>query len=475
MPDLEGNSENSLPVTDRRAHVRRRALPLAYVDLGENNGGIVLNISAGGLAIAAVEVIHEEHLPRMRFQLPQTNVQVEASGHIAWTGESKKSAGVRFVDLSAEAASQINDWLTSHASEVEAPPRKVETHTSARRPFSTLMATEQVTPAPKPAATVPNEEQQTAAPKPAATVPNEEQQTAALPGSSFTAALQKTRASAATLFPVESTEAVQNSNRLHGGQIFSLGRDTPVPERRWWALTALVSLFAVISFVAGMAAGGGGWDGVLRVIGGKSATESQPARGGGASDAATQQSAPAPIVDGAAKSRNETPSSKPPDPKAALSNSAGNRSSVPSSPSTSAGRTAPKENSQVLLNLPESPVSASASVAITSRRSIQIVPESASQAAQAGQNVQIGQLFYRVEPFYPPDAERQGIEGMVEIHASVGRDGKIKSAESVSGPRQLAEVAVRAVRQWRYKPTMFNGQPIESEVDVKMTFRLPRQ
>lgn len=465
MPDTEGNLEVTLPVPDRRAHVRRRALPLAYVDLGEYNGGIVLNISAGGLAIAAAEAIHDEHLPRMRFQLPQTNVRVEASGHVAWTGESKKSAGVRFVDLSAEAATQINDWLTAAASEVEAPPHREEVHTTARRPFTSLMA---------PVAGAPAPDQEIPAPKSAAPTSIEEKHTAApVPGSSFAAALQKTRASAATIFPATGEETAPHLTYPHSEQIFSAGREPSAPERRWWALTALVSLFAVISFVAGMAAGGGGWDGVLRLIGGKSASETQPVVAGNAAEPAPPQGALAPNAEAATKSESEEPSPRSQAPPSAPLKAPADRTSAQPPVSISIGRSAPKENSPLTLNLPESPVSASASVAITSRRSIQVVPENAAPASQQGQNVQIGQLFYRVEPFYPPEAEQQGIEGTVEVHASVGRDGKIMNAESVSGPRPLADAAVKAVREWRYKPTLFNGQPIESEVVVKMTFRLP--
>jgi protein TonB len=61
------------------------------------------------------------------------------------------------------------------------------------------------------------------------------------------------------------------------------------------------------------------------------------------------------------------------------------------------------------------------------------------------------------------------------VHATVGRDGRVRTAEVVSGLPALSETAMKAVREWRYKPTLLNGQPIESEVDVKMTFRLPRQ
>jgi TonB family protein len=458
MSDTQGYSESTLPIPDRRAHLRRRPLPLAYVDLGENNGGIVLNISAGGLAIAAVEVLHEEHLPRMRFQLPQSNVRVEATGQIAWTGESKKEAGVRFVDLSEEAAAQINNWLSSEASESEPPPLREDVHTSARHPFSALMAAAPVAPTHEPAM-----------PRPAA----ERQIEDWIPGRSFTAALQKTKAPIGTPPPVQSLAVAEEPKTAQAGQIFSAGMDLGASQRRWWALTALISLFAVISFVAGMAAGGGGWDGVLRLLGRKSTLAGEPAQVAEAAGRSALEGAPASAADGAPKPGTDSSSAKSQDPKAASRNAAPNHSSGASTPVAPTGRASQKDSSDLLLKLPETPVSASASVAITSRRSIQVAPESAAQTTQQGQNVQIGQLFYRVEPFYPPDAERQGIEGTVEVHASVGRDGRIRSVQASSGPPQLTEAAVNAVREWRYKPTLLNGQPIESDVDVKMTFRLP--
>ncbi|MGH9712573.1 MAG: TonB family protein [Candidatus Acidiferrales bacterium] len=451
MSETQGNQESTLAIPDRRMHARRPALPLAYVELGENNGGIVLNISAGGLAFAAVEVIHEEHLPKMRFQLPQTNIRVEATGQIAWTGESKKAAGVRFVDLSEEAAAQINGWLSSEAAEPVTPPHRDDVHATARRPFTSLMA-------PEPPATAPAIEKHVTAP---------------VPGSSFAAALQRTRAPAATLFPEQPAEAPEESKDAQAGQIFSTTGHHSAPERRWWALTALVSLFAVISFVAGMATGGGGWDGVLRLIAGKSAGERESAKALDTSDGSRQPIAPASVPGGAPEISSATPSTKSRDPNGPSPNPAANRTPVTPTSPTPAGRAAQRENSALLLQLSESPISASASVAITSRRSVQVAPDRAPPTAQQAQNIQIGQLFYRVEPFYPPDAERQGIEGTVLVHASVGRDGKVRSAEILSGPPQLGEAAVNSVREWRYKPTLLNGQPIESDVDVKMTFRLP--
>jgi TonB family protein len=460
MSETQGYSEGTLPIPNRRAHLRWRDLPLAYVDLGKNNGGIVLNISAGGLAIAAAEVLREEHLLRMRFQLPQTNVRVEATGQIAWTGDSRKEAGVRFVDLSEEAATQINHWLSSGAVECEPPSRREDVHTSARRPFSALMDAGPATRTLEPAT-----------PKPAL----ERQIEDWIPGRSFTAALQKTRAPMATAPAVQSMVMAEEPKYTPTGQIFTAGMDLRPSQRRWWAWIALVSLFAVISFVAGVAAGGSGWDGVLRLLGRKRALVSEPAQVADAAGQSALEGSPAAVADGAARQGADSSSVKPQDLDGASRNAATDRSSAVMTPVAPIGRASQMGNSQFLLNLPDTPVSASASVAITARRSIQVAPENAAQTTQQGQNVQIGQLFYRVEPFYPPDAKRQGIEGTVEVRATVGRDGRIRSVQASNGPPQLAEAAVNAVREWRYKPTLLNGQPIESDVDVKITFRPPRQ
>jgi TonB family protein len=460
MSETQGYSETTLPIPNRRAHSRWRDLPLAYVDLGKNNGGIVLNISAGGLAIAAAEVLREDHLLRMRFQLPQTNVRVEATGQIAWTSESRKEAGVRFVDLSEEAARQINNWLSSGAVESEPPSRREDVHTSARRPFRALMEAEPATRTPEPAV-----------PKPAL----ERQIEDWIPGRRFTAALQKTRAPMATPPAVQGALMAEEPRYTQTRQILTAGMDLGASERRWWALIVLVSLFAVSSFVAGVAAGGSGWDGVLRLLGRKRAHASEPAQAADAAGQSALEDSPAAVADGAARQGTDGSSVPPQDLNGASHHAATDHSSAVMTPVVPMGRASQMDNSQFLLNLPDTPVSASASVAITARRSIQVAPESAAQTTQQGQNVQIGQLFYRVEPFYPPDAKQQGIEGTIEVRATIGRDGRIRSVQASNGPPQLAEAAVNAVREWRYKPTLLNGQPIESYVDVKITFRPPRQ
>ena len=82
-------------------------------------------------------------------------------------------------------------------------------------------------------------------------------------------------------------------------------------------------------------------------------------------------------------------------------------------------------------------------------------------------------LSYRVEPAYPPEAQKQQIEGVVKIQQVVGTDGRVRSVKLLSGPPLLVTAALEAARYWRYLPALLNGQPVETEQDVEINFRLP--
>jgi TonB family protein len=125
------------------------------------------------------------------------------------------------------------------------------------------------------------------------------------------------------------------------------------------------------------------------------------------------------------------------------------------------------------LSLPERSVSASGSVAISSQRSFAVPAESSQAASQPEKNLQVGQLVNLVDPVYPPDAEQKHIEGTVRLHATIGMDGSIKDLQPLSGPPSLLPAALTAVREWRYNPTLLNGQPIETQEDISLVFRLP--
>jgi TonB family protein len=99
-------------IPDRRRHLRQRVRSLTYIDLGQNNGGIILNISEGGFALQAATILTSDHFPRMRIKLPGCSDWVEASGEVTWTSESGKEAGVRFAEISDDARFQIRQWVS---------------------------------------------------------------------------------------------------------------------------------------------------------------------------------------------------------------------------------------------------------------------------------------------------------------------------------------------------------------------------
>jgi len=89
-------------------------------------------------------------------------------------------------------------------------------------------------------------------------------------------------------------------------------------------------------------------------------------------------------------------------------------------------------------------------------------------------NLQIGPVVSRVEPLYPLEAVHEHMEGTVKLHVIIGLSGAVDRVELKNGPILLANAARVAVQQWRYRPTLLRGVPVESEEDITVVFRLPR-
>lgn len=83
-----------------------------------------------------------------------------------------------------------------------------------------------------------------------------------------------------------------------------------------------------------------------------------------------------------------------------------------------------------------------------------------------------GNLIRRVEPQYPPIAKQIHLEGSVILKAIISREGNIERLEVASGPGVLARAAKEAVGQWKYRPYLLNGEPIEVETEITVNFVL---
>ena len=81
-------------------------------------------------------------------------------------------------------------------------------------------------------------------------------------------------------------------------------------------------------------------------------------------------------------------------------------------------------------------------------------------------------LIHRVEPVYPTLAKQIGRAGRVELRAVIATDGTIQSLEVVSGDPLFYQSAMDAVRQWRYKPTVLNGEPVEIDTFITVVYNM---
>lgn len=83
-----------------------------------------------------------------------------------------------------------------------------------------------------------------------------------------------------------------------------------------------------------------------------------------------------------------------------------------------------------------------------------------------------GMLVYKVIPTYPVVAQAARVSGTVALQATISRTGAIENLRVVSGPTMLQQAARDAVKQWRYRPYILNGQPVEVETTVNVQFTL---
>jgi periplasmic protein TonB len=83
-----------------------------------------------------------------------------------------------------------------------------------------------------------------------------------------------------------------------------------------------------------------------------------------------------------------------------------------------------------------------------------------------------GLLIHRVQPVYPPSAKENHIEGTVVLQAVVGTDGQIADLTPISGPTELTQAALDAVKQWQYRPYVLSGEPAEAVMRITVNFKL---
>jgi protein TonB len=101
------------------------------------------------------------------------------------------------------------------------------------------------------------------------------------------------------------------------------------------------------------------------------------------------------------------------------------------------------------------------------------VPKVATpQRVRVSSGVQSGLLVRKVAPQYPPLARQARIQGTVVLQAQISKEGNIENLQLISGHPMLAPAAIEAVKQWKYRPYLLNGEPVEVETQVQVNFTL---
>jgi TonB family protein len=454
MSDTGEHPEGSLHTPERRLQPRLRVSSLAYIDLGEDNGGILLNIGEGGVAVQLAMPLLGDDLPQIRLQLPQSKNRIEISGEIAWVSESKKEAGIHFVRVPEDARNQIGEWISLESSSTEfqrgtdtvaekgkQPPAIATTHHSKSPIAQDLTPGVRVEKRMAYSVLFPNADTNSHRPT--------------------TSVLAPVRAAQTPRPTGESEQTLREQIALSS---VNLGAE----RWGWWALAVLTGALLAISFAIGVAIGHGALEKWPMKIEEMKQAKSEPAKGIEAAPANLIAAAPNPPQGNVP----QTPVGNLPPQH--LDSKVASKSGALNEPlgEISVGA-AGKGSPSFTLNLPEEAVSASASVAISSRRSVPMPLGFVPQNPLRDTNLSVGKLAKHVGPVYPPAAERQHLEGIVRLHAVIGKDGRIRRLEPVSGPPLLVREAMNAVREWRYEPTLLDGQPIETREDIRLIFRVP--
>ena len=94
------------------------------------------------------------------------------------------------------------------------------------------------------------------------------------------------------------------------------------------------------------------------------------------------------------------------------------------------------------------------------------------ERVRVSQGVVSGLKVREVKPVYPPIAKTARVQGNVVLQAEISKEGTIQNLRVLSGPPLLIQSALDAVKQWRYRPYVLNGEPVEVETTITVMFSL---
>ena len=439
-------------VPERRRNSRVKVGSLLPVDLDRENGGIVLNLSEGGLRVRVVGRLETEEMTHLRFTLPEWKNGINTLGQIAWVDEARTGGGVRFCSLAEESQQQIKQWLA-----LNAPPGETQPQTTPIQPKAT-------DPGKSPAGHT--EVMSSVAAQP----PPEE---------SFTVAGE--------FHPLLTESATFREFKLKKQQ--SLEQAAREEFRRRLIRAGVLACLLIVAVAAGAVLYHFQRERIKGFLGAikeqLSASGAWPSKGGQTTTTTTPESKSAPRAArrGPSKAQPGT-ERKPAIPSAAV---AGSEAPTPSKRSGPPQLEVLEENGQRRLipyrggpvtrlkDWPGARVEVRRDVLMSRvASSPEPAPATTSTAPSAGgpRETTDGAAEQQQTPAYPLPALQNNVQGTVVLRAVIGKDGAVQNVQLVNGPPVLASAVLDAVRRWRYKPYLRNGEPVEVERRIIIEFTI---
>jgi TonB family protein len=464
---------------NRRLHPRRRFEQLTYATFGLENGGILINLSEGGLSFQGVGVVGRDQLIRLNFALPEMNTHIEATGQVVWPNDSGKGGGLRFIDLTEEMRQRVKEWIARDASSAGTFTGQVTMHSGSAGGLGALEKNLlQSLPAldkkgqPKTASI---------RPEPRASEPRQ------VPSSAPVAVTVSSDVSTPT----------RREPRFLAETRESEARSAPTRQLVVFAAGVLTGCVVFLAAIAGM-----------RVLG----SAGRPATPGEAQSPAGQratgpgrQNSPVDGIDlndrrwiSSNESVDTTPAasqgfvSKTPRREEEASGLAARSKTDARRPQDSRQKNMTDHPNLALLaphmampppraelrepsigdGVPPGFISMDDPRAVAP--SMPDLPKSAQSSSETLDRTASFLEAILIEhgaPIYPPRAKKKHIEGLVKVSATIGTDGVPRGLKLVSGDPGLAQAAQEAISRWRYVPAVFGGVPVESHIVITINFQ----
>ncbi len=489
---------------ERRRDVRVAPELLTYVSFGGSNGGMVLDVSEDGMALATAFAIPDASLLSISIPADPTHELIELTGRVVWIAESKRRVGVRLVGAPQRTQELMRSWISAVQ----------ELRGDGRADFEDGMLEEETAvaefpngaTAARPLATPP------VATQPPATQSVETRLNAALP-----TATQPVPTSAKTVetipakrvrdIPVSRGEFSDFSPRV----VTTLPPQAAPPsnareERPRAALEAPIRLpswitksrsvplattfvmVVVVGFALGIAIGRSVLARWSHHASATTVGASRPLDEARAVNA-LQTTTPAAVANSHALRSAVVDPGAAPSFTSASSSRDGNFSGDSSSGTNSAGNledsalpggeilvTPNVGDAPLRVDLGEEIIAHSPSLEIRSRRFV-FVPGVATNRNHKPrkERLEVGILISRVTPQLPAAAASakvtQNGEEVAAVRATIAGDGHVVNVDPLSGPSTLMPSVMAAIREWRYDPSSLNGKPIETAADLTLKFR----